>query len=258
MTGLQDTSWDSYDGIWQRIEGFVVEEAPICLQLNGVEQVSIRATPTEQVCLALGFLWNAGLIQSMDDVIDVQKNPAGNCVDVWTKTDVAFPARLVLTTGCGKGISFEGPMRTDRELGSLMLTPEQLFNGFSLLVQAAISYHSAGGSHASGLFDGERLLVVMEDVGRHNTIDKLIGFCLREGHMEKGYALLATGRLSWDMVRKGADWGWPILASRSSATSSAIEVANMRAVTLAGYVRRKTLRVYSRGDRLGMQTVAAR
>ena len=209
MSGLRDTGWFAYDGAWRREDGLVAEEAPICLNLNGVEQISIRATPTEQVYLALGFLWNAGLIQSMEEVLDVQKSPAGRCVDVWTKTDVEFPARLVLTTGCGRGISFEGPMRPSPELGKLTLTPEQLFNGFSLLQQAATSYHSAGGSHASGLFDGEQLIVVMEDVGRHNTIDKLTGYCLQEGCMEKDYALLATGRLSWDMVRKGAGWGWP-------------------------------------------------
>ena len=92
---------------------------------------------------------------------------------------------------------------------------------------------------------------MVEDIGRHNTLDRLMGSCMLSGIETEGRILLATGRISSEMLHKGANMGCPIIASRKSPTSMSIEMANNWNITLVGYARRGTLRVYTHPERLG-------
>jgi FdhD protein len=96
----------------------------------------------------------------------------------------------------------------------------------------------------------EELIVVIEDVGRHNTIDKLTGCCLKQGIETMGRVLLVTGRISSEMMRKTAVMGCPIVASRTSPTSLSVEMAHVWNITLVGYVRSGGMRIYSYPERL--------
>ena len=108
--------------------------------------------------------------------------------------------------------------------------------------------------HTAGLTDALSILAVAEDVGRHNTIDKLVGQCLERDIDTQGRILLTTGRVSSEMLRKGAIMGCPIVASRNSPTSMSIEMAQAWNISLVGYVRRNTMRVYTHPERLQYQT----
>src|SRR3989304_722218 len=110
----------------------------------------------------------------------------------------------------------------------------------------------ARGVHTAALSDGEELLVVAEDIGRHNTLDRLQGLCLIGGIETQGRILLATGRVSSEMLRKGARMGCPIIASRNSPTSMSVTLAEAWNITLIGYVRQRTMRLYSHPKRLGV------
>jgi len=123
---------------------------------------------------------------------------------------------------------------------------------FNQLQARGSLYARARGVHAAGLADGEQLLAMAEDVGRHNTLDKLLGTCLRLGIETRGRLLLATGRVSSEMMQKAAQMGIPFVASRNSPTSLSVEMARAWGITLVGYVRRQTLRVYSGPERLGV------
>lgn len=252
--GTISTQWYAYRDGWSRAEGEVIGEALVTVSVNGVEWVTLMCSPSDQDLLALGLLAGEDLIAGMGDVDHLHVSDDGCCVDVWLKKAVELPRGAIVTSGCGGGVTFEVPDAEMPPLTSdLRIRPERLFDLFRKLHIPDGLHARARGVHASGLTDGERVLALMEDVGRHNTIDKLRGACLREGIATEGLALLATGRISSEMLRKGAKMGCPIIASRNSPTSLSVELARRWEITLVGYARQGTMRVYSRPDRLGYE-----
>ncbi len=246
------TEWVDFRRGWRRAEAEVIEEAPVSIYVNGMELATIMCTPSRQEALALGFLMNEGLIEGLQAVDHVHVSRDGCCVDVWLKHSLQKPQRVVITSGCGGGVTFDDPSLGIEPLQQdLRLAPGRLFELFNRLQDPGSLYARARGVHAAGLSDGSRLLAVAEDVGRHSTLDKLRGLCMLQGIETRGRALLATGRISSEMLRKGALMGCPIVASRNSPTSLSVAMARAWNVTLVGYVRRGTLRVYAHPERLG-------
>jgi FdhD protein len=129
------------------------------------------------------------------------------------------------------------------------VTPQQVFERMRDLYQAGSLYRVTQGIHTSALSDGQRLVLVAEDVGRHNTVDRLWGKAMKQGMPTKGLILLATGRISSEMLAKAAKMQVPIVASRTSATSLSIALARAWNITVIGYVRRNSLRVYTAPQR---------
>ncbi len=235
----------------QPVESEVIEEAMVTIFVNGQELASILCTPRDQDVLALGLLRTEGLISSMDEVEHVDLGRDGCCVDVWLTHAFTKPERRILTSGCGGGITFDDPSLGIRPLNTgLRLDPDVLFPLFTRLNSPDSLYARARGVHTAALSDGEELLVVAEDIGRHNTLDRLQGLCLIGGIETRGRILLATGRVSSEMLRKGAQMGCPIIASRNSPTSMSVSLAEAWNITLIGYVRQRTMRIYTHSHRL--------
>ena len=112
-------------------------------------------------------------------------------------------------------------------------------------------YHLCGGVHGSALSDTKSLLVVAEDIGRHNTLDKIQGECLIQGLTTKDRLLLCTGRVSSEMMLKAAKMQTPIIVSRHSPTESAVSIARDLGIALVGHARGSNLSAYSHPERLG-------
>jgi FdhD protein len=254
--GAQETAWREYRRGWREAEGEVIEEGLVTLYVNGVEWATIMCTPREQDWLALGFLANEGFIHSLGQVEILHVGRPGCCVDVWLSQPVSKPQREIITSGCGGGLTFDDPESGIAPLqDDLRLEPERLYGLFNQLHYPGSLHGRARGVHAAGLSDGERVLLTVEDVGRHNTLDKLRGACLAQGIDTRGRILLATGRVSSEMLRKGARMGCPIIASRNSPTSMSVAMAEAYNITLAGYVRQGSMRVYTHPRRLGLGEV---
>jgi FdhD protein len=249
--GTVKTEWHEYRKGWTQVSAEVIEEAIITIYVNGVELATIMATPYELDSLALGFLKNEGLIDSYNEVDHVHQSKNRCCVDVWLKHAINKPQRAIITSGCGGGITFNDPSIDIEPIpDQFTIHPDKLFDLFNMIHFPGSLYARSRGVHTAALSNGEDVLVIAEDVGRHNTIDKLRGKCMLEGIETKGRILLATGRVSSEMLVKGALMGSPIIASRNSATSMSVAMAHAWNITLIGYVRKNTMRVYSNPHRL--------
>jgi FdhD protein len=256
--GAVTSAWQEYragrDGpksSWSPVRAEVIEEALVTIYLNGVELATIMCTPRDQVALALGFLKNEGLIDGLADIELTHVSQNGCCVDVWTKRPVGRPRRPIITSGCGGGVTFTDPSVGIEPLkDSVTLAADRLFGLFNDLHYPGSLHARTRGVHAAALSDGVQVLVRVEDVGRHNTIDKLLGLCLLQGIETHGRLLLATGRVSSEMLRKGGLMGCPIIASRNSPTSMSVAMAQAWNITLVGYVRQGSMRVYTHPERL--------
>lgn len=239
---------------WRAVANAVTEEALVRLHVNGQELATLMCTPANLDELALGFLRAEGVIRALDEVRRIVVCPSEACVEVWLADAAAeLPAShtRIITSGCGGGITFDDLSAQAPVLDTATtIAPEQLFARMRDLYQAADLYQVTQGIHTSALTDGDQLVLVAQDVGRHNTIDRLWGRALKQGVDPAGLILLATGRISSEMLGKAAKMGVPIVASRTSPTSLSVRLGRAWNLTVVGYVRRDTLRVYSAGQRL--------
>ncbi|MEW6406037.1 MAG: formate dehydrogenase accessory sulfurtransferase FdhD [Chloroflexota bacterium] len=254
--GAVPTSWHEYRDGWTEQDGEVIEEALISIYVNGLEIATIMATPRDQDLLALGFLKNESLLESLDEVEILYIGENGCCVDLWLNHTFVKPGRVVITSGCGGGVTFDDPAVGIAPLQSdVHIEPNLLRQAFRQLQPPNSLYARSRGVHAAGLLDpaSERLLALAEDVGRHNAIDKLTGACMKQGIETRERVLLVTGRISSEMMRKAALMGCPIVASRTSPTSMSVEMARAWNITLVGYVRQGSMRVYSCPGRVGFR-----
>jgi FdhD protein len=249
--GTAPARWHEYRDDWTEVNATVIEEALITIYVNGLELATIMATPKDQRHLAIGFLKNEGLISAPTEIENIYVTNDGCCIDVWLDHSIQRPERMIITSGCGGGVTFNDPSSELQPLSDdLTIDPEELFKGFQELHTPGSLHAETRGVHTAGLTDGSSVLAIAEDVGRHNTVDKLVGKCLEGEINTRGRILLATGRVSSEMLRKGAIMGCPVIASRNSPTSMSVEMAQAWNITLVGYVRRTTLRVYTHPERL--------
>ena len=233
--------------------GAVIDENHICIQVNGQILARFMATPIDQEALALGFLRSEGVITGLGDVADLRVGPSGDCVDVWLHRDASLPAakEAIHTAGCGGGVTFDALVqRPVPDFPVLQLTPNQLIARYYDMRAAEVLYPITRGVHASALCTPDRVLILAEDVGRHNTLDKLWGKAMQAGISTAGCLIVTTGRISSEMLGKAAKMGVPVIASRTSPTSRSVALARAWGMTLVGYIRRGGFRVYADEGRL--------
>ncbi len=238
----------SGDG-WTDGSTHVPLEKEITVYVNLHELVTILCSPTQLNFLVLGFLRSEGIIKGMADVMMMRVCDEESEVDVrLTNADFELPAKRRLTSGCGGGAAFT--MQAQKVESDLVVTPAELLARMRQL-QAHMEGLS-GGMHASALADTKDLLLVAEDIGRHNTLDKIQGGCLLKGVSTKDRLLLTTGRISSEMLVKAARMQTPVLVSRHSPTERAVSMARDLGIALVGRVGAGRLTVYSHPERLGL------
>jgi FdhD protein len=237
------------DGNWQDAALAVPKELPFTIYIKGVELVTILCSPTKLNCLVTGYLYYEGIIKDMKDVASMRVCEDDAMADViLNKSDFVLPQKKVLTSGCGGGISFN--TNSPQMESDIRISPKQVLHLMSLLLESASSYNLSGGIHTSALCDSSGILAIAEDIGRHNTLDKLIGECLLRKMSSSGKVLVASGRVSSEMIRKAAVMQTPVISSLTSPTERAVLLARDLGITLVGYARGNHLTVYSRPERL--------
>ena len=239
---------------WKPHDAETIVETPVSLTVNGEVWLTFMCTPVNLEAMAVGFLYNEGIIERMDEVEDVRVCEHGDNVDVWLNRTVEQPKSWRRTSGCTGGItavdmlarpnvSFDGDQPK--------FPPEAIGHLVEMLFESQELYRETGGVHTSALSDGEKILLSAEDIGRHNTLDKIAGLCLMNNVWPETRILISTGRISSEMLQKAARLQAPILISRTSPSSLSIEMAERYGITLIGYARKHRFNVYSNSQRVG-------
>ena len=176
----------------------------------------------------------------------------GKNVDIWLNHSVERPNQWRRTSGCTGGATTDGdhPVVTVKVIRHIH--PDQVMNGMEQLLHAQQLYRETRGVHCSAISDGTNLQLIAEDIGRHNTLDKLAGLWLMRKVDFHPEILFTTGRISSEMLEKSARMGVAVVVSRTSPTSLSIERAEESGITIIGYARRDQFTVYTHPDRLVM------
>ncbi|GAB3598139.1 formate dehydrogenase accessory sulfurtransferase FdhD [Angustibacter peucedani] len=254
-----------------RADTLVVEE-PLQVRVDGRPLTVTMRTPGDDFDLALGFLVTEGLVSSADDVShlmhcqdeDDDGRPTFNVVDVTLRAGVVLPdvsmdRTFAATSSCGvcgktsiDAVRLRSPY--DVRADPLRLDPAVLMAMPDALRAEQKAFDRTGGLHAAGLFTADgALLAAREDVGRHNAVDKLVGWAAREGLLPlAGHVLVVSSRASFELTQKALMAGIPCLAAVSAASSLAVELALESGLTLAGFLRPPRATVYAGGERLGL------
>ena len=237
-----------------RVEGGVIDEQLLSIYVNGQSLATMMCSPLQLEALAVGYLYNEGVIEAADEIALLQTNIPNSVVDVFlTRDEVQLPRRMILTTGCGGGMTGQELTKAHPPLESAFkTTPDVILRLMRALQGAATLYNSVRGVHTAVLGDETGLLISAEDVGRHNAVDKVAGHALLENIETRDRILLTSGRISSEMLGKARRMGIPVVASRTAPTSITVELAAAWDICVIGYVRRGGMRVYTCGWRLGL------
>jgi FdhD protein len=245
-------------------EDAIAVEAPLEVRLGGKPLTVLMRTPGNDEELVAGFLFSEGIISDADELLsveqpaDLSETERGNVVSVSLLTSRRTPAgdRLFFSNSscgiCGKQSLASIEVRAEPVRSDLTISRRVLTELPQRLAQAQPVFRRTGGAHAAALFEpsGE-LVAVREDVGRHNALDKLVGWALAEGRVPlSDRVLLVSGRLSYELVQKAVAAGIPLVAAVGAPSSLAVELAERFGVTLVGFLRAAGMNVYAHATRV--------
>ena len=234
---------------WQKAEGYVPREMEITVYVNDRALVTILCTAAKLDYLVLGYLYAEGIITGMADIARMQLK-LDESMAVVTLKDPAFELPTLRKLGCSGSSVYK--TQGERIYSDLTIEPKAVLALMEKLQAQMELYPISGGVHTSALADPEKLLVVAEDIGRHNTLNKIQGECIVRGIDTKDKLMLITGRISSEMLLKAAKMHAPIVVSRHAPTKSAILLATEMTIALVGQARGGSLAVFTCPERLGL------
>ena len=233
-----------------------IQEVPLTIYLNGKETVTLLCTGKQPRFLAVGFLKSDGLITELEQLrkVDVEEEDERLRVSVETSHDpFEKPMGRSITSGCGKGTSFERNVDTiasTKVTAKLRVTPQQILRLSAELDKRSTLYRATGGCHNASLATPEEILIFREDIGRHNAIDMICGECFLEGVFTHDKLVVSTGRVASEILLKTIRLGVPVLVSRAAATRFSIDLARRTNMTLVGRARKEGMVIYNHAGRI--------
>lgn len=228
------------------------DEYSITLYLNKQEIATYQLTNQNLDEWAIGYLYSEGMINSVEDLerIKVLFDEGIVCIKIKEELDnETFKGRKKhYTAGCGRGLTF----LSMTDVGEFPKVESSQLVSTSYLLEKRVEfakkspmYISTGGMHGACIVEPDGKITVREDIGRHNAVDKIIGYSLKKGLQPKDLILITTGRISYEMLSKVARFGVGIIGSRTAATTQAIELAKSLNIEVVGYLRGKMATIYT-------------
>jgi FdhD protein len=226
----------------------VIEEVPLALFINGRHAMTAMMSPVQLEDFVTGYLFTEQIIKGADEIesIKIEKNR----MSVITKNlfKVLGPKKTILS-GCGGSTSFIDTEKLPKIKSGYSITTANIWNSIKAVLNSEL-HVTTGGIHIVALMDGEKILAVSEDIGRHNALDRVIGFALMNKIDLSRTWVVVSGRISSEMVRKALIAGIPIIVSRGATTTLAVEIAKNTGLTVVGFARSSKMVVYTHTERI--------
>lgn len=226
----------------------VIEEVPFALFINGRHAMTAMMSPVQLEDFVTGYLFTEQIIKSVDEIesIRVEKNR----LSVITKNlfKVLGPKKTILS-GCGGSTSYIDTEKLPKITSDYTIRTAHIRDVARAVLNSEL-HVTTGGIHIVALLDKEKILAVSEDIGRHNALDRVIGYGLRNKIDLSRTWVIVSGRISSEMIRKCLIAGIPIIVSRGATTTLAVETADKTGLTVIGFARSSKMVVYTHADRV--------
>jgi len=244
------------DGKLAGEESLVAAEIPLTFVVNGHETATLMCTPSHLKAFTCGFLFTSGMIHSADDILDWDCDKKKWRVDVQVKdfTDPALLGQRVYTSGCGKGVMYTSMMElTSRRpiQTRAQISGQAIIDAMGWLARCSDLHKKTGGVHSAAVSINNAMPEFhIDDIGRHNAVDKVIGTLLQDEIDTENLMLLGTGRISSEILHKARRLSIPVLASRGAPTHQSVLLAKEMGMTIVGFVRPTNFAVFTHPERI--------
>ncbi|WP_411343357.1 formate dehydrogenase accessory sulfurtransferase FdhD [Paenibacillus sp. WLX1005] len=240
-------------------QDIVVSEQPVTIKVNGEEFVTLVCTPEHIEDMTVGFLTSEGVIRRYSDIqelwIQEEEGYVHVRTDRWKPQHRQLFTKRYITSCCGtsrQGFVFVNDMRTAKRMDEVhvRLSFDQCFALMEQVQHSADLFQQTGGVHTAALCDPDGILLARSDIGRHNALDKIYGWCLRNEVNLQGKIIAFSGRISSEILTKVSKIGCEIILSKSAPTELALDLADHLGITTVGFIRNGSCNVYTHPQRL--------
>lgn len=247
------------DGSFTQREDLVVEEQPVTVWINGREFMTIVCSPEHIDEMVIGFLASEGVIPKYNQIKELRVEENAGIVYIETDTVHPYYEQLLnkrfINSCCGMSrpaFVFAHDALTAKKMTEVQvtLTPEQIFHLMAEMEQSAELFRQTGGVHNAAICTPTHLLLSRMDIGRHNALDKLYGYCLKHGITVRDKVIVFSGRISSEILLKVAKIGCEIVLSKSAPSELALDLAEELGITTVGFIRGQSFNVYTHPERI--------
>ncbi|WP_026691698.1 formate dehydrogenase accessory sulfurtransferase FdhD [Alteribacter aurantiacus] len=245
------------NGSLTSVEDTIASETALTVQVNNEEFATMVCTPTHLEELVIGFLASEGLILTPDDIASLSIDNGKGFAYVALKnkkiSSAHFSTKRVIGSCCGKSrqFYFQNDVKTSKTITTkTVITPQQCIQLMSRMQESSSDFKKTGGLHNTALCTTEQIVLSRSDIGRHNALDKLYGYCLTHNVTLRDKVIAFSGRISSEVLLKVSKIGSGIILSKSAPTSLAIDLAHDLGITAVGFIRGNRFNVYSHPERI--------
>lgn len=232
-------------------------EFPLTIMVNGDEFATVICSPNHLRELTLGFLASEGAILKQDDVKSIEIDDSKGFAHVELNKSLGerfqYSTKRMIASCCGKSREFyfqNDAAVAKTSLSKISLQPTQILNMMKALQDASTVFKQTGGLHNAAISDGEDFFMHRQDIGRHNALDKLYGYCINQRIPVRDKVLIFSGRISSEILIKAAKIGVGVILSKSAPTTLAVQLAQDLNITAIGFIRDGNFNVYSHPERI--------
>lgn len=247
------------NGLAERVEDNIVTEHPVTIKINGTEFATLVCSPDFIEDLVIGFLASEGVIRKYDELEEIWIDGKSGTAHVKTKKVnpyyLNFQGKRYITSCCGagrQGFVFINDALTAKKMNEVRvkISSQDCFSLMKEMYESSTVFKNTGGVHNAALCQSGKVVISRMDIGRHNALDKIFGFCLKNSIPLEDKVLAFSGRISAEILLKASKIGCEIVLSKSAPTELALKLAEDLGITTIGFIRDESLNVYTGQERV--------